>query len=365
VRLGKNPTRPKTRILAAGQDAVRLLEHLHASGHQPGPQAQALRQILVQNDYRDAAGRLCWRTAEDGGLPPSCLTIVSAYDTTARYVRHGHIIRWKGYAAHLTETCARGSVNVITDEATTSAATNDAQALPAIHTRMARRGLLPAEHPVDGGYTCLVHLQRAEREHQITVSGPLPGNPTGQHRKGQGFDRDDYPRRLRASAGHLPTGSGQRGLARPLPDLLAHRGAPDRGTVHQGPVPAVSGTRPVHHRQRRRAAWASLRENCATCKCACAEQQTPEWKARYAKRSGVESTVNELAHGPGMRHCRYRTEPKAHLQHVLTAIAVNIERLSAWSATEATSPARPPTAFQNFLDQQGIHRSKSWRTLGA
>ncbi|MFJ9618390.1 transposase [Streptomyces noursei] len=32
VRLGKNPTRPKTRILAAGNDACRLLERLHRHG---------------------------------------------------------------------------------------------------------------------------------------------------------------------------------------------------------------------------------------------------------------------------------------------------------------------------------------------
>ncbi|MET8538466.1 transposase [Streptomyces sp. NPDC005134] len=37
-----------------------------------------------------------------------------------------------------------------------------------------------------------------------------------------------------------------------------------------------------------------------------AEQQTPEWKTRYAVRSGVEGTVNEFAHGHGMRRCRYR-----------------------------------------------------------
>ncbi|MFD9391026.1 transposase [Streptomyces sp. NPDC060000] len=30
-----------------------------------------------------------------------------------------------------------------------------------------------------------------------------------------------------------------------------------------------------------------------------AEQQTPEWKARYAVRSGVEGTINEFAHGHG------------------------------------------------------------------
>jgi len=48
-----------------------------------------------------------------------------------------------------------------------------------------------------------------------------------------------------------------------------------------------------------------------------------------------------------MRHCRYRGQPKAHLQHVLTAVAVNIERLSRLPPGESTAP-RPPTAFQDY-----------------
>jgi len=60
VRLGKNPTRPKTRILATGDDALRLLEHLyrHGGSRASGPRVQALRQIMVQNYDRDGAGRL-------------------------------------------------------------------------------------------------------------------------------------------------------------------------------------------------------------------------------------------------------------------------------------------------------------------
>ncbi|MFJ9007606.1 transposase [Streptomyces canus] len=96
-----------------------------------------------------------------------------------------------------------------------------------------------------------------------------------------------------------------------------------------------------------------------------AKQQTPDWKPRYAVRSGVEGTINEFAHGHGMRHCRYRGQPKAHLQHILTAIAVNIERLSSLPPTEETPSRRPPTAFHTFLDQHDIPRSKSWRTLGS
>ena len=74
VRLGKNPTRPKTRINDAGADARRLLEHLAARhpGLLLGPQVEALRQVLLQNYYWDSAGRLRWRDDEAGaGLPPS------------------------------------------------------------------------------------------------------------------------------------------------------------------------------------------------------------------------------------------------------------------------------------------------------
>jgi hypothetical protein len=78
------------RINTTGNDAVRLLEHLreHGADRAFGPQVQALRQIMVQNYYRDAAGRLRWRTDDDGGLPPPSLAIVSPYDL-ARAVSDG------------------------------------------------------------------------------------------------------------------------------------------------------------------------------------------------------------------------------------------------------------------------------------
>lgn len=69
VRLGKNPTKPKTRILATGNDAVPVLEHPHQRGvgRASGSRVQALRQIMVQNYHRDDAGRLRWRAAEKEG----------------------------------------------------------------------------------------------------------------------------------------------------------------------------------------------------------------------------------------------------------------------------------------------------------
>jgi transposase len=317
VRLGKNPTRPKTRILATGNDAVLLLEHLYRNGEGRafGPRVQALRQIMVQNYHRDAAGRLLWRTAEDDGpgLPPSSRAIVSPYDTTARYARHGHIISWRGFSAHLTETCAPDSPNVITDVATSAATTHDSQVLPGIHTRLSRRGLLPHEHLVDSGYTSLVHLEQAARDHQVTVSEPIRGNPTRQHRRNEGFARDDFRIDYDHQQVTCPQGQVSQGWHGPYP-ISSPTAAPlivARFTKAQcHPCPAR--TQCTTSRESTRTVGFPPRELRDLQLRVRTEQQTPEWKARYAVRSGVEGTVNEFAHGHGMRRCRYRGQSKAH-----------------------------------------------------
>ncbi|MFI1769712.1 transposase [Streptomyces sp. NPDC020800] len=154
-------------------------------------------------------------------------------------------------------------------------------------------------------------------------------------------------------------------MARPLLDLFAHRGTLIVARFTKGQCqPCPDRPRCTSSRESARNVGFPPREHRDLQVRVRTEQQTPEWKALYAVRSGMEGTINEFTHGHGMHHCRYRGQPKAHLQHVFTAIAVNIERLSGRPVTEETPPPRPPTAFQTFLDQQGIPRSKSWRTLG-
>ncbi|MDH6115630.1 transposase [Kitasatospora sp. MAP12-15] len=366
VRLGKNPTRPKTRINTTGADARRLIEHLARNhpGLLEGPQTRTLRQILVQNYYWDTAGRLRWRDDDDdSGLPPSAHRIVSPYDPTARYARRGQVTRWTGFLAHVTETCSNDGVNVITDVATMPATSADTEVLPGIHTRLDHRGLRPDHHLVDGGYTSLVHLEQAEREHRITVVGPLPGNPTHQHRRGEGFARDDFRIDFDRQEVTCPQGQVSRGWHGPYP------------TSSPTAAPLIVARFTKSQRQP-----CPVRAKCTTSRDAArnvgfpprelhelqirnrAEQQEPAWHKRYAVRSGIEGTICEFAHGHGMRRCRYRGQAKAHLQHVLTAIAVNIERLSRQPPGENTPP-RPPTAFQDHLDQHSIPRLRSWRAV--
>jgi hypothetical protein len=366
VRLGKNPTRPKTRINEAGADARRLLEHLAASfpGLLRGPQVQALRQVMVQNYCWDASGRLCWRDDEGGsGLPPSAARIVSPYDLAARYARRGQVTRWTGYLAHVTETCADDGPNVITDVATMPATSADTSAVADIHARLEHRGLLPAEHLVDGGYTSLVHMERAGREHQVTLTGPLPGNRTRQHRVQEGYARDDFRVDYDRREVTCPQGQVSKGWHGPYPTsspdaapLIVARFT--KGQCQPCPARAACTT----SGDGKRTVGFPPRELYELQVRNRADQQDPAWHKRYAVRSGIEGTVCEFAHGHGMRHCRYRGQPKAHLQHVLTAIAVNAERLSQLPPGESTAP-RPPTAFQDYLDQHDIQRLRSWRAV--
>jgi hypothetical protein len=80
--------------------------------------------------------------------PSPSRTIVSPYDTSARYARHGHIISWKGFSAHLTGTCTPDGPNVITDAATTAATTHapPTDCLPGLTSTSARHpGRSPGE----------------------------------------------------------------------------------------------------------------------------------------------------------------------------------------------------------------------------
>jgi IS5 family transposase len=44
----------------------------------------------------------------------------------------------------------------------------------------------------------------------------------------------------------------------------------------------------------------------------------------------MEGTISQGVRGFGLRDCRYMGLMKTHLQHIFTALAINITRLDAW-----------------------------------
>ncbi len=72
-----------------------------------------------------------------------------------------------------------------------------------------------------------------------------------------------------------------------------------------------------------------------------AREETAEFREQYAARAGVEGLLSQGVRAFGLRQARYLGLAKAHLQHLLTATAVNLVRLDAWFADQPRSATRP------------------------
>ena len=68
-----------------------------------------------------------------------------------------------------------------------------------------------------------------------------------------------------------------------------------------------------------------------------ASQTDPAFVAESKQRAGIEGTLSQGVRAMGLRRSRYLGLAKTHLQHVLTATAINLGRVAAWLA--GTSPA--------------------------
>ena len=73
-----------------------------------------------------------------------------------------------------------------------------------------------------------------------------------------------------------------------------------------------------------------------------AKPETPEWKDRYDQRAGIEGTLSQGIRLMELRQARYVGLQRVRLQHVATAVALNILRIVAW--LEGTKRAKTRTS---------------------
>jgi len=81
-----------------------------------------------------------------------------------------------------------------------------------------------------------------------------------------------------------------------------------------------------------------------------AREQTIEYQKEYARRAGVEGTISQGTRAFGLRHARYIGLAKSHLQHVLTATAINFVRIANWLAEVPLAETRQ-TSFTKLMMQ--------------
>src|SRR5204863_2997646 len=69
-------------------------------------------------------------------------------------------------------------------------------------------------------------------------------------------------------------------------------------------------------------------------------QETAAFATRYGQRAGIEGTISQGVRSCGLRRSRSVGRPKTHLGHILTAVAINLQRIDDWLTDTPRSTTR-------------------------
>jgi transposase len=311
-----------------GADGYRLLDALRRDAASAWlwqvPAVEVLRRVWLTQFYVEG-DRVRWRTAAD--LAPAGQRINSPYDPEATF-GNKRTTTWVGYKVHVTETCEPGQVHLITHVETTWAVTADVDTTAPVHAALAAKGLLPGDHLLDAGYVDVELLVGSQFEHGVRIVGPVRPDVSWQAQANKGFDIAHFTidweaRRVTCPEGKTSTlwtpGHDRWGNA------VIHTEFARRECL-------ACGSRPLCTRAKTEGREMTLRprELHEALQAARRQQETAEWKGEYAARAGVEGTLSQGVRGYGLRRCRYVGLSKARLQHVATAAAINVGRVSDW-----------------------------------
>jgi hypothetical protein len=70
------------------------------------------------------------------------------------------------------------------------------------------------------------------------------------------------------------------------------------------------------------------------------DDATPAFAEEYTRRAGIEGTLSYGIRACGLRRSRYIGLARTHVQHVLTAAAMNLARVARWLADEPRARTR-------------------------
>jgi transposase len=307
-----------------GADGRQLLPAVDAATDLPWlrevPAVQTLRQVGVEHYTAPPAPRR-WRAVND--RVSAAELIASPYDPEARY-RTKRAVQGVGDNVPRTETCADGQPQRITQVLTTPATTPACVRGPPIPQDLAQRDRLPSTHRLDSGDVAAELLVTAQTTQQIDVVGPTFGSYSRQRLAGQGDDLSAFVLDWAAKQARCPQGQtsvkwtpGREVSADPVVRIRL-----DTATCRACPV-------------RQACTWAKDAPRQLTVRpqadheashAARQRQETAEVTAQYARRAGVEGTHAQGIRRCGLRRARYRGLAKTPLQHLLTAVALNVIR---------------------------------------
>jgi transposase len=316
-----------TPILAA----VRTLNRLERVGETLRAALNALASVVP--DWL-CDGALVWRSGHE--LSALAERIESPYDPQARYSTK-RSVDWVGYKVHFTETCDPETAHVIVNVETTVASVPDAHLLTTVHASLVRRELLPAEHLVDMGYTSPRVLVESARRDGVRIVGPIAEDTSWQARADHGFAKADFRIDWDAQIVACPAGHQSHAWVPKtgVPGIVAEaRFSP------QDCVPCPHREDCTKSKKTCRVIPLQPQDQYEALQSARLAQTTEPFRDAYAARAGVESTHEQAVRRCGRRRCRYIGLAKTRLQHVVTAVAVNLIRIGDWLTGTPLAPTR-------------------------
>ncbi len=303
------------------------------------PAVMTMREIWIQQYYVED-GNVCWRIK--GNLPSSAQMISSPHDTDARYSSKKHTTSWVGYKIHLTETCDTESPNLITDVQTTVATDQDNSVTPEIHKELRKREILPKEHLGDTAYGSTDLVLDSQKEYGIELICPMRPDNSWQARTEGAYDIPCFNIDWERQQVICPEGKTNRYWQKGERDgssKISVQFHPDdcQSCPSRSKCTRSKGTR---GRPGSRELTLSPQKEYETLHRLRQFQKTKAFKERYSKRAGIEGTISYAAYTLGARRCRYRGIEKVHLQHVLTACAINLTRAVNWLSGKKRAQTR-------------------------
>lgn len=327
-RLPKKAKERERLAVQIGRDGKQVLEWVYLPETPVNlkklPAVEVLRRVWIQEYYQQDE-EIQWRKPDN--LPPSEKTIQSPYDPEARYSKKRET-GWVGYKAHFSETCDDELPRIITQVETTSATVPDYHLPPIVHANLEKKGLLPKEHILDTGYMDAHNLVASKRNYQVQLIGhPMP-DTSWQAQADKGFDVSHFRIDWQKQQVICPMGKQSRewrpdkdGYGNPL--LHVRFGRQDCLVCQARKNCTRSGSQRRTLRLRQEAEHKALQQLRQKVK-------TEEFMTAYRKRAGIEGTLSRAVRKSDLHRARYVGIQKTHLQHILTAIAINLARLAEW-----------------------------------
>lgn len=329
---------------AVGENGFMLLALLEAPTAPP-----ALGRLPKVAALRTAWSRHFERKASPSDGPPSVRLktsreaaqaqeqIESPYDTEARY-RSKSAMHWTGFMVHLSETCEEDSAHLITHVHTTAADVHEAMCTQSIHDALRKKDLLPAAHFVDAAYVSAELLVGSRADYGIDLVGPPRANPTWQTKVEGAYTKEQFTIDWVQRVVHCPQGVASAAWY----DCLDEEGKPYHRIHFPKHACSACHARALCTKAKQAPRQLSLHPQAQHEALSAARQRlgSEEGWQLYARRAGIEGTLSQAVRAFGLRRTRYRGLAKTSLQHVATAVAMNVERVAAWLSGQPREKTR-------------------------